>query len=101
MNHSRTFALFITTLALALGGDGLRAQTPAPIVVQAATATNSVAPAAPPAVQASEPDAATVTLLQQMKATNDDILKKQEATLQYLDELQKAADQLKVFSKRG
>jgi hypothetical protein len=40
-------------------------------------------------------------MLQQMKVANEDILKKQEATLQRLDEIQKAAEQLKVFSKRG
>lgn len=40
-------------------------------------------------------------MLQQMKAANEEILKKQQDTLQRLDELQKAAEQLKVFSKRG
>ena len=36
-----------------------------------------------------------------MKSANDEILKKQTATLLQLDELQKAAEQLKIYSKRG
>jgi hypothetical protein len=36
-----------------------------------------------------------------MKATNAETLKKQEAVLQQLDELQKAAEQMKAFGKRG
>ena len=33
-------------------------------------------------------------------AANDEVIAKQKATLDRLDELQKAADQLKVFTKR-
>ena len=40
-------------------------------------------------------------MLQETMTANDEMLKKQEATLQQLDELEKAADQLKIFSKRG
>jgi len=40
-------------------------------------------------------------MLQEMKTANEDMLKKQEATLQQLDGLQKAADEVKIFSKRG
>jgi hypothetical protein len=36
-----------------------------------------------------------------MQAANTDVLKKQEAALATLDELQKAAEELKIFSKRG
>jgi hypothetical protein len=36
-----------------------------------------------------------------MKATNDETLKKQKVLLDQLDELQKAAEQMKAFSKRG
>jgi urease alpha subunit len=45
--------------------------------------------------------AANIKELQELKALNDDILKQQQATLDQLDELQKAADQLRIFSKRG
>ena len=44
---------------------------------------------------------AALKALQDLKATNDELLKKQAATLQQLDELQKAVEQLKVYSKRG
>jgi hypothetical protein len=72
-------------------------QSPAPIVVQAAPAvTKGVQP--PAAVNDST--ATNLKTLLQLKTANEEILKKQEATLQALDELQKAADQIKVFSKR-
>lgn len=88
--------------------------TPAPVVPVAATAAApaavvapaAVAPppvAAPPAAPAG-PSAATLAALQQlqaMKAANEETLKKQAATLQQLDELEKAVDQIKIFSKRG
>lgn len=38
--------------------------------------------------------------LKDMKAANDETLKKQKATLEMLDELQKAADQIKIYTKR-
>ena len=43
----------------------------------------------------------TLKSLRELKETNEQLLKKQQATLDALDELQKAADQLKIFSKRG
>jgi len=36
-----------------------------------------------------------------MKTANAEVLKKQEATLQALEELQKAADEIKIFGKRS
>jgi hypothetical protein len=36
-----------------------------------------------------------------MKAANDAILKDQAATLQRLDEIQKAAEQMKTLGRRG
>jgi hypothetical protein len=36
-----------------------------------------------------------------MQATNAATIKKQEAALATLDELQKAAEEIKIFSKRG
>ena len=44
---------------------------------------------------------AAVKLLQEMKAANDEILAKQAATLTQLDELQKAADQIRIYTKRS
>ena len=39
-------------------------------------------------------------ILQAMKAKNQDLIEKQTATLQKLDELEKEAEQLKIFGKR-
>ena len=64
------------------------AQTPAPVATAAATVDTVSMPAA-------------LKLLQEMKAANAETLKKQEATLQQLEELQKAAEEIKVFSKRS
>lgn len=93
--------LFLGLLLLDLTIATVRPQ--APIVVQAANA----APAAPasrapaaPAAALSDPRAA-VQLLQEMETTNAETLKKQEAALAALDELQKAAEEIKIFSKRG
>ena len=80
------------------------AQSPTPIVVQAATSNTATASAATKAAAAapdvqSLPDA--IKLLEQIKAANDEVLAKQKAALQRLDELQDAADQLRIFAKRG
>ena len=80
------------------------AQSPAPIIVQpanstaTATSTSSKPVAATTDVQ-SIPDA--IKLLEKIKAANDEVLAKQKAALEKLDELQDAADQLRIFAKRG
>ena len=80
-------------------------QNPAPVVIQAANA-----PAAPAAANARSAASGAATtsdpqvifrLLQEMQTTNAETLKKQEAALATLDELQKAAEELRIFSKRG
>ena len=81
------------------------AQSPMPVIVPAnssAAAPNpgvSSAPTLP--VQDSDQLQAVIQLLEKMKVANEDLLRKQDATLQQLDELQTAAEQLKIFSKRG
>ena len=78
----------------------LFAQSPMPVIVQAATpvATSSRAPVTS---ENSGSIQAALKMLQEMKAANEETLRKQAATLQQLDELEKAADQIRVFSKRG
>jgi len=83
------------------------AQSPTPVIVQAANATSR----ATSATSASSKPAAAITdvhsipdaikQLEQIKATNDEVLVKQKAALEKLDELQDAADQLRIFAKRG
>jgi len=77
-----------------------KAQSPAPVVPALSPAVVSPTPKAVPVVDSvSLP--LTIKMLQEMKAANEEMLKKQEAALQKLDELQKAADEIKVFTKRG
>jgi hypothetical protein len=40
-------------------------------------------------------------LLQTIKVKNTELLTKQEATLQAMDEAAKTAEQIKIFAKRG
>jgi hypothetical protein len=81
------------------------AQSPQLTIVQAANQPATTTPAVPAAqatTAASASDSATVVkLLQEMKTTNDETLKKQQATLERLDELEKAAEQIKIFAHRG
>jgi len=94
--------IFCMSIVAIISIFGARAQSPVPIVIQAAS---------PAAVTATLPTAATmqnsasvetaIKLLEEMKAKNEETLKKQGAALQQLDELQQAAEQMKIFSKRG
>ncbi|MEO5720934.1 MAG: hypothetical protein ABIR71_05620 [Chthoniobacterales bacterium] len=90
------FTILLCALVLATGF--ARAQAPTPVVIQAVPA--AAAPAVP-ANQSAPSAAAALKVIQEMKAANEEIMKKQAATLQQLDELQKAAEQLKIYSKRG
>ena len=103
MNCSKFFAVLFA-MAAPFFVTGAAAQQPAPaqLIIQAANAVNTPSAAQPagPSNSSSSVQAA-VKALQQAKAANDETLKKQEATLQQLDELQKAVEQLKIFAKRG
>jgi surfactin synthase thioesterase subunit len=75
-------------------------QSPEPVVIQAISPVP--AGAAVPARSSASADSETmVQLLQEMQATNAATLKKQEAALESLDALQKAAEEIKIYSKRG
>lgn len=93
--------LFSISIFAAMSILAAKAQSPAPVVVTAVSpAIVSATPKAAPAVE-SDSLPLTIKMLQEMKAANEDMLNKQEAALQRLDELQKAADEIKVFSKRS
>jgi hypothetical protein len=80
-----------------------------PIVVQAATSpaagTANQAPAssAQSAMIAQNAAAVQVAIqtLERLKSANDEVLKRQAETLRQLDEMQQAAEELKIFAKRG
>ena len=93
---------FAYMVAVALSGIVTAQQPAQPMVVVQAAGAVTAAPAQPvtsPALSDAA-IAAAIKVLEQTKAANEALLKKQEATLQQLDELQKAAEQLKTFSKR-
>jgi hypothetical protein len=95
--NSKLFAALCAAVA-AVMLDTAYAQSPTPIVTRTGTQT---VPVAVTAVTNGDSMQAMMKSLREMKAANEQILKKQQATLETLDELQKAADQIKVFSKRG
>ena len=92
--------IICSSLALVLALSASQGQTSAPTVVQAVPQQNVPATAQPAAAGAASTQAALLAL-QAMKAANDAVLKNQASTLQRLDEIEKAADQLKIFSRRS
>ena len=91
-------AIFSLLAAIALGVS-LPAQSPAPAVVQAASPAVAVKTAAP-----AEPDPAmssALKMLQEMKAANEETLRKQAATLQQLDVIEKEANEIRIYTKRS
>ena len=89
-------------LILALCAFGtLLAQSPAPVILQAASAAPLHPAAAVPVSAAPVATKSTLQFLQEMQGTNAATIQKQEAALQSLDALQKAAEEIKIYSKRG
>jgi pectin methylesterase-like acyl-CoA thioesterase len=76
------------------------AQSPMPVVVPAMTPATTVKG---PAATDSGPNSiqAAVKALQAMKAANEEVLKQQAATLQKLDELEKTANEIRIYTKRS
>ena len=93
-------AAILSILASFALTSALPAQSPIPVVVQAATpaTTSSRAPAASESASSVQ---TALKMLQEMKAANEETLRKQAATLQQLDELEKTAEQTKIYTKRG
>lgn len=75
------------------------AQSPKPIVVPAMTPASSSQSPTPASTPASTET--ILKALQAMKAANEEILKQQAATLQKLDEIEKAANEIRIYTKRG
>src|SRR5205809_3774876 len=95
--------LFVGLAISILAGVALQAQSNQPVVIQAITPQSGNTPRAA-TVQATttapSPES-TLKLLQDIKAANAAVLSKQAETIQQLDDLEKAADQIRIFSKRG
>lgn len=95
MHLTKSFA--IAAVALSTAASAL-AQTATP----AATPLAAIPVPTPIVVQQPSPEViAAIQALQDIRARNQEILKKQAAVLEVIDELQKEAEQIKIFSKRG
>jgi hypothetical protein len=89
--------IILSLLAVVAIGSA-QSQTPMPVIVPAMT------PATVVKTTAADNSAGSQTglkALQALKAVNAEILKQQEATLLKLDELEKAANEIRIYSKRG
>src|SRR5689334_15655472 len=98
----RAIKLFLIAGLSAVVISFIHGQSPVPIVVPAASQVTAAPGAAvAPVAPNSETLQATLKMLQAMKDKNAETLQKQEAALQRLDELQQAAEQLRIYAKRG
>ena len=79
------------------------AQSPMPVIVPAVSSNQTQGIKAQTGQEPASSDAlqSAIQQLEHTKTVNDELLKTQEATLQQLDEMQKQAEQLKIYSKRG
>jgi hypothetical protein len=92
--------LFLSILAAAMVVSIAHAQSPMPVVVPAMTpATTAKSPVTAAVTTASTQ--ATLNALQAIKAANEEILKQQAATLLKLDEIEKAAQEIRIYTKRS
>ena len=71
---------------------------PTPLVLAPQAAAT---PAAANSAKEQAEIAANTKELQELKAQNEEILKEQQAALETLEQLEKDADQIRIFSKRG
>jgi len=95
-----SLAFAFALLFLVRASEAQQNQSPVPMMIVQAASASSTPAVSHPAENSSSLQAA-ITALQQVKAANEETLKKQQATLQQLDQLQKDAEQLKIFAKRG
>jgi hypothetical protein len=93
----QTLRIFIVTAAILAGAVIGLAQTLQPTPVPMPAATPALVPDAKQQVEMAE----NIKQLQELKAQNDELLKQQQAALEALDDLQKEADQMRIYSKRG
>lgn len=96
MLHKLTLAALSLIVCLA----SAPAQTPAFTIVQVAPTIGQPATSAPSAPAPPANAESALKLLQEMKAANEAILAKQTETLLRLEEIEKAAEQIKIYSKR-
>ncbi len=91
-------AILLILICCAAPAALVKSQSPALTVAPATTVTSARTTTAVTAAPADL--SATLKELQQMKTANDQLIQRQTAMLQHLDELQQGAQQLRVFSSR-
>ena len=89
----------VTFIALFVAGD-LFAQSQQ-VVVDAVTSPATASKVVTTSAKDSDASGEIAKALESAKSANAELIKRQEATLQALDELQKEADQIRIYSKRG
>jgi hypothetical protein len=92
--------VFLSLLTLVALSSTSPAQSPTPVVLQAMTPANASQSAVTAGVTTASNQTA-IKALQAVKAGNEEILRQQAATLLKLDEMEKAANELRIYSKRG
>lgn len=92
--------IFFLLAAVAIGSSNAQSQSPMPVIVPAMTPVTG-AKTTGAADTAAGSAQAVLKALQAMKAANEEILKQQAAALQRLDEMEKAANEIRIYSKRG
>ena len=93
--------LFLSILAAATVVSSGHAQSPISIVVPAMTPATTTGQSPVTAAVTTASTQTTLKALQAIKAANDEILKQQAATLEKLDEIEKAAQEIRIYTKRG
>ena len=98
MRTMRVFIIGAAMLACTVIGIAQTSE-PTPLVIPTQP---TPAPADAAKEQAEQAElAADIKELQELKAQNNEILKDQQAALDVLEQLEKDADQLRIYSKRG
>jgi sugar/nucleoside kinase (ribokinase family) len=92
--------IFILLAAVAIASSNAQSQSPMPVIVPAMTPATSAKTTGAGDTAAGSAQA-VLKALQAMKAANDEILKQQAAALQRLDEIEKVANEIRIYSKRG
>lgn len=93
-------ALILSLLAAVSLAAISNAQSPTPVVVPAMTPA-TIVKSPTTADSAASSTQAALKALQAMKAANEEILKQQAATLQKLDEIEKTANEIRIYTKRS
>jgi Tfp pilus assembly protein PilN len=99
MRTMRVFIIGAAMLACTLIGIAQTSEPTPPLTIPTQP---TPAPADAAKEQAEQAElAADIKELQELKAQNTEILKDQQAALDVLEQLEKDADQLRIYSKRG